>query len=328
MYRNNMVDVQRFFNKKHNNKYKVYNLCSEKAYESAYFDGRVERFPFDDHNAPPFEIITPFCRSVDEWLCSHQDNIIVVHCKAGKGRTGVMICCYLVYTGECQTAQESLDFYAQSRTYDAEGVTIPSQRRFVKYYGEYMALNARFPYPQQKIVLKEIIVHNAPRSISTWAYRIKDKEGKDVFFGKETAKTQGKNHVLTNCAGVRLFEDVKIIFNDAPAIEFPSVKKKDLFHLWFNTQFHKGSIIIPKDEIDRANKDRKHTKYHKDFKIEIVYTVAEDVSTELPAEQQNTTLLDVPDDELSSRDSDEFTDPESFMKEVEQEYRSHMSVRP
>lgn len=64
LYRNRLSDVQRLLEQKHAKHYKVYNLCSEKAYESSAFKGRVERFPFDDHNAPPFEIMLPFCRSV------------------------------------------------------------------------------------------------------------------------------------------------------------------------------------------------------------------------------------------------------------------------
>lgn len=61
VYRNALPDVYRFLETYHSDGYKVYNLCSERTYNPAKFDGRVEFFPFDDHNPPPFEIMRPFC---------------------------------------------------------------------------------------------------------------------------------------------------------------------------------------------------------------------------------------------------------------------------
>ncbi|KAL6990422.1 Phosphoric monoester hydrolase [Sarracenia purpurea var. burkii] len=51
---------------------------------------------------------------------------------AGKGRTGLMVCAYLVYSG--MSAEEALQVYAQKRTTNNEGVSIPSQRRYVGYW--------------------------------------------------------------------------------------------------------------------------------------------------------------------------------------------------
>ncbi|KAK0584001.1 hypothetical protein LWI29_006280 [Acer saccharum] len=51
---------------------------------------------------------------------------------AGKGRTGLMVCAYLVYGG--MTAEEALQLYAYKRTTNNEGVSIPSQRRYVGYW--------------------------------------------------------------------------------------------------------------------------------------------------------------------------------------------------
>ncbi|KAG8477290.1 hypothetical protein CXB51_030827 [Gossypium anomalum] len=126
----------------------VYNLCIEEDYDPSHFHGRVEKFPFDDNHVPHFEMMKSFCESVHSWLSDDPKNIAVVHCmitfsplkldilhrnlQAGKGRTGLMVCAYLVYTG--MSAEEALQLYAQKRTTNNEGVSIPSQRRYVGYW--------------------------------------------------------------------------------------------------------------------------------------------------------------------------------------------------
>ncbi|KAI7990274.1 Phosphatidylinositol 3,4,5-trisphosphate 3-phosphatase and protein-tyrosine-phosphatase PTEN2A [Camellia lanceoleosa] len=78
-------------------KYKVYNLCSERLYDAPLFEGKVASFPFDDHNCPPIELITLFCQSAYTWLKEDILNVVVVHCKAGMARTGLMISNLLLF---------------------------------------------------------------------------------------------------------------------------------------------------------------------------------------------------------------------------------------
>ena len=134
-YRNSAEDVHRFFELRHPSRYMVVNLCSEKSYSATIekiFPSR--RIPWADHNAPPLRLMRAFCLCVDEFLLQDPRNVVAVHCKAGKGRTGTAIACYLLHSGACRTAAEALHFFAFRRTLDGKGVTIPSQIRFVHYY--------------------------------------------------------------------------------------------------------------------------------------------------------------------------------------------------
>ncbi|PIA39451.1 hypothetical protein AQUCO_02600120v1 [Aquilegia coerulea] len=134
MYRNPLWQVKSVLDMRHPGHYKVYNLCVEESYDPSHFHGRVEVFPFDDNHVPPLEMLKLFCESVRLWLSVDPANIAVIHCMAGKGRTGLMVCAYLVYLG--MSAEEALQMYAQRRTINNEGVSIPSQRRYVGYWSK------------------------------------------------------------------------------------------------------------------------------------------------------------------------------------------------
>ena len=43
-------------------------------------------------------MIRDFCEDAAEFLAGGEDRTIAVHCKAGRGRTGLMVCAYLVHS--------------------------------------------------------------------------------------------------------------------------------------------------------------------------------------------------------------------------------------
>ena len=73
----------------------------------------------------------------------HNDQVKI---KAGKGRTGVMICSYLVFSHLCETSEKAFRYYARIRTKNNTGVTIPSQKRYIRYFETFLQANFVPPY--------------------------------------------------------------------------------------------------------------------------------------------------------------------------------------
>ena len=149
MYRNSLSDIIKFFHVRHNDEVKVYNLCLEKdrIYNKDVFpNSKVGLFPATDHNPSPIKLILEFCIDLCLYLIKNPKGVAAVHCKAGKGRTGVMICSYLVFSGLCQTSEKAFRYYARVRTKNNTGVTIASQKRYIKYFETFLESNFYPPY--------------------------------------------------------------------------------------------------------------------------------------------------------------------------------------
>ena len=75
--------------------------ASTKGSTSAARPRRRLRHSFDDHNPPCIDMVHVFCLDVRTWLEAHPENVAAVHCKAGKGRTGLMCACASSSTAAC-----------------------------------------------------------------------------------------------------------------------------------------------------------------------------------------------------------------------------------
>ncbi|PKU60771.1 Formin-like protein 6 [Dendrobium catenatum] len=143
-------------------KYKVYNLCSERLYDASLLEGKVACFPFDDHNCPPIELVTLFCQSAYNWLKEDIENVVVVHCKAGMARTGLMISSLLLYLKFFPTAEESIEYYNQKRCIDGKGLVLPSQIRYVKYFERTLTYFNGENQPGRRCMLRGFRLHRCP----------------------------------------------------------------------------------------------------------------------------------------------------------------------
>ncbi|XP_055836455.1 serine-rich adhesin for platelets isoform X2 [Episyrphus balteatus] len=287
VFRNPMNDVCHFFEVTHPEHYKVYNLRSEKAYDVNKFHGRVSVYAFEDHNPPTIELIDKFCNDVDRWLNTDPNNVAAIHCKAGKGRTGTMICCYLLYSGIKTTAEDALAYYGEKRTMNKKGVTIPSQRRYVHYYAR--LIRSKLKYERRTLQLSEIRFTPATVLQGSVQCSISTMEEIDCTETRTSNISAGTWTKVT----VKELDRFPIDFRKTFTLELDEqkvfvtgdvkVELKKIFHFWFNSYFvcdtadYEGEgedlkliYTLPKWEIDDAHKDKEHKLFSEDFKVQLV----------------------------------------------------------
>ncbi|KAI1303551.1 Phosphatidylinositol 3,4,5-trisphosphate 3-phosphatase and dual-specificity protein phosphatase PTEN [Halotydeus destructor] len=252
VFRNHIDDVFKFLEAKHRDHYKIYNLCSERKYDKVRFHNRVAEYAFDDHNPPEMELIRPFCVDVNDWLSQDPENVVAIHCKAGKGRTGVMICAFLLHSNNCSTPDEAMRMYGEFRTKDNKGVTIPSQRRYVEYYGDLVRKEdgthsgsgpGRY-YPRM-LKPKKIRLSQLPTPHGGLNFYIVISNNKKTIFKSELIEMSKRS--LKNSFEYILPQQIPYLAGDVKVEvkNFVLMKKSSLFSFWFNTYFVGETISVP-----------------------------------------------------------------------------------
>lgn len=224
-------------------------------------------FPFDDHNCPNFQDLSYFCKQLASYLAKDPQNVVGIHCKAGKGRTGLMIAAFLLYCGEWSTADEALRYYAFVRTENQKGVTIPSQIRWVHYYEKYMKASVEgakgLPPPDRLIMTKMVFSKKHP-SFNFFKLECHGLQvsSKDMNI-KPTSTKDGGTELILGPQFVVL-QDFHITF----------LKKKGFsghgrsMSFWLHTQFIDNyHIQLTKKDIDKVAKD----KGASDFTLDIYF---------------------------------------------------------
>lgn len=320
MYRNPLPEVQRFFTTRHAGHYKIYNLCSERAYSISEHFPLVERYPFDDHNPCPMSMVRHFCADVQRYLDEDPKNVVGIHCKAGKGRTGLMICCYLLHCGEEATAVAALAKFAAKRTANSKGVTIPSQQRLVHYYEQELRRGPATIHTYAITHIRLVTVPNFDVGGGCDPYfhvRVTSADpspgvdtpgfnNKKVYDYREHVKKikkyKNERFVDLSCETHNLVvrHNVKLVFFD-----WDSVGKDDkMFHLWFNTGYIDNNyLVFQKSVVDKACKDKKHSNFDPGFKVEIFFR-----KVDIDDDEFHRMYSDTGDDGAGEPDTDEEAD--------------------
>eukprot|EP01031_Cornospumella_fuschlensis_P029186 gene29185-35224_t len=192
---NDINVVAAYLHRRHKNRFMIWNI-SEETYDYSRFNDQVLEYKFPGHPAPPLGLLFKICTSVESWLDADPQNVAIVHCLTGKGRTATLLACLLAWLGEADSPSQALTYIASRRYTTVEYLTIPSQRRYLQYFSN--LLDGVKPSPQ-RLRLRRVIISPIPPI------------GEHPVTGEKGF-----------CPYVQLFKNGKLIASAAPSCENPT----------------------------------------------------------------------------------------------------------
>lgn len=99
-----------------------------------------------DHNPGPVKLVFMFVLDLALFLAANEDSVAAVHCKAGKGRTGVAICAYLMFMEAVADTYEAVELFNRRRTRDGKGLGVASQKRYLHYFEKFLKSTFNPPF--------------------------------------------------------------------------------------------------------------------------------------------------------------------------------------
>lgn len=278
LYRNNINDVAEYIYNNHGLHFRIINLSNRK-YDYAKFNNKVDEYAWVDHHAPPLGTLFKICENIKKFLMEDKHNVIFVNCQAGKGRTGTIICCFLLYSGYFTRVEDCFDYYSYKRFARGQGVTQPSQRRYVYYFNK--MLNREFEFPEF-IKINAIYLSKIPDGLKEYfkpCIEIYLKNGEHCDFTNEVGYSEQRK-IVANDTNLIQLTDSNFSFGVAGDVTIKIFNKQrlksnlKLCRISFNTLFinknEERMIIFPLKELDPDNLI-KNPKIPRDFQLVITY---------------------------------------------------------
>ncbi|KAM9396572.1 tensin-1 isoform 33-T40 [Salvelinus alpinus] len=270
-YTSNIKEVASMLASKHGEHYLLLNL-SERRNDITKLNHKVLEFGWPDHYAPALDKICSMCKAMDTWLNADQHNVVVLHNKGNRGRTGVVVAAYMHYSNISASADQALDRFAMRRFYEDKALPVgqPSQRRYVRYFSG--LLSGHIKINNKPLFLHHVIMHGIPNFESKGGCRpfLKIYQAMQPVYTSGIYNVQGDSHTsicITIEPGLLLKGDILLKCYHK---RFRSPIRDVVFRVQFHTcAIHDLGVVFGKNELDQTFKDERFPEYGK---VEFVFS--------------------------------------------------------
>ncbi|XP_077176740.1 tensin-1 isoform X6 [Paroedura picta] len=267
----NLKEVAQMLKSKHGDSYLLFNL-SERRHDISKLHSKVLDFGWPDLHTPALEKICSVCKAMDTWLNADPHNVVVLHNKGNRGRTGVVIAAYMHYSNISASADQALDRFAMKRFYEDKVIPVgqPSQKRYVHYFSG--LLSGSIKMNNKPLFLHHVIMHGIPNFESKGGCRpfLKIYQAMQPVYTSGIYNVQGDSQTsicITIEPGLLLKGDILLKCYHK---KFRSPTRDVIFRVQFHTcAIHDLAIVFNKEDLDDAFRDERFPEYGK---VEFVFS--------------------------------------------------------
>ncbi|KAG7316664.1 hypothetical protein KOW79_020205 [Hemibagrus wyckioides] len=255
---------------KHSDNYMVINV-SEPREELRRINVRVLDVGWPELHAPSLHSLCSLCKSIENWLNTHSEHVLLLHSRGTKDRIGVVISSYINLPSIFSREENALDCYTMKKFYIDKMASLmtPSQKRYVQMFG--------------KLLVHQIKINSSP-----------------LLFHCISLKHLPNLHPTVCGLFVRVYQDMQLVCTTGIhqvsvgqadkvyfALEPPQLLKGDImivcYHknlakrsreIVFRIQFHTGTLhghpsVFHKKDLDLANTD---PRFLEEGEVELIFS--------------------------------------------------------
>ncbi|XP_058534348.1 tensin-3 [Ochotona princeps] len=272
-YLRHLQEVTRMLKSKHGDNYLVINL-SERSYDLTKLNPKIMDVGWPELHAPPLDKMCTICKAQESWLNSDPQHVVVIHCRGGRGRIGVVISSYMHFTHVSASADQALDRFAMKKFYDDKVAALiqPSQKRYVQFLSG--LLSGAVKMNTSPVFLHCVVLHGTPSFDAGGACRPFVK----LYQAMQPVYTSAIYNVGPESPSkiCLLVEPAQLLKGDIMVKCYHKKHHTATRDTVFRLQFHTGAVqgyrlLFVKEELDGACTDDRFPGYGK---VELVFSAS------------------------------------------------------